>query len=548
MKVIIIGIDGGTFDLILPWVKEGQLPNFRRLIERGSWGNLNSGPIPHSAIAWPSFFTGKNLGKHGIYDFYTMDFNTRANRLKHFNSADCDQEFFWERISSCGKKVSVINVPMTYPPSQVNGIFVSGFPMPYRCQDYVYPSEFKEKLDRICNGYQVLPQTVSAETDLLKFFEGAKEVVHRQFPALQHLLAKGEWDCLVYVFREVDAIEHFCWQYIDESHPELKKDEKLNKLILDYYKFVDNYLGYILEAIDEEVTLIIMSDHGMGPQINSFNLNNWLLKEGYLKLKGGLRGYLRKASMKLNICEADLFNFFLKKGPIGKIRELFTKKEVETKRRCFYKFKDIDWSKTKAYTFAINQLAINLKGREPEGIVEGGWECEDLIAELIEKLGKIKNPLSNTKLCTKIYRKSEIFHGEKLSYIPDIIIECNNHTCSAPGGYKIGSPKIFDKHPQKGNHTSEGIFLIYGKGVKSGCKLEGVNIVDVAATTLSLLDIGIPNDYDGKIVKSAFKSPDSYTENYIEPVYKGRKKEQVKEYKPEEIAEIEENLKSLGYL
>lgn len=546
MKTVVIGLDGATFDLILPWVKENKLPNLGKLVNQGSWGRLFSGAVPHSAIAWPSFSTGKNLGKHGIYDFYVMATEGNKNSAKHVSSKDCQQEYLWETISRQQKRSVVINVPMTYPPSKVNGVFISGFQTPYGAKDYVYPQSCWDEVEEVSGGYQILPESVSPETSLPEFFKGAKETLYRQFKVVKHFLKKGDWDFFMYVFREIDPVEHFFWKYLDKSHPDFEENEKFKSAIFDYYKIIDDCLGQIFQIIDKDTCLMIMSDHGMGPRINSFHLNNWLMQEGYLKLKNNFKGIMRKIGLKLNICESDLFNFFIKSSPISMIRKLFTGKETEKKTRYFYKFSDIDWSRTKAYNLGINQIAINLKGREPEGIVEKGNECQSLIKELIEKLNLIKDPFTGERLCTNIYRKKDVFKGKVLGNLPDLILECSNYRCIAQGGYKINSSRLFSKHSShSGGHYPDGIFAIYGDRVKKGKELRELDITDVAPTVLSVMGLGIPKDYDGKIVKSAFESEGLLEEKYIEPVQKNK---EAKKYTKEENEAIEERLKSLGYL
>src|SRR4030065_410257 len=146
LRTIVIGLDGATFDLILPWVEQGHLPSFRRLIEEGSWGELESTMPPLTGPAWSSFITGKNPGKHGIYDFMYRD--PKGYRSITINATLRKGPSFWRLLGDQGKRVIVFNVPVTYPPEEVNGIMISGFPTPPKSKDFVYPPELREDLER----------------------------------------------------------------------------------------------------------------------------------------------------------------------------------------------------------------------------------------------------------------------------------------------------------------------------------------------------------------------------------------------------------------
>jgi len=547
-KVIVIGIDGGTFDLILPWVGKGYLPNFEKLINKGSWGNLNSGPLSHTAACWSSFITGCNLGKHGINEFFVMQRVGNKNIPKQISTFDRMKPSLWSIISRQNKKVAVFNVPLTYPPEEVNGILVSGFQTPPNATDFTYPPSVKDKLDELTGGYSIYAQNINPETSLQKYLTAAYEVTEKQFKAVNYFLKKGDWDFFMYVFQESDHLQHFYWHFMDETHPQHSPDNIFREAILGIYKKIDGYLGDILKELDNNTVLIIISDHGFGPIYNQFWLNNWLLKEEYLRLKTNFDGLLRRLLLKLGVCWPDFFNFFLRDSFIGKLRSLFTGKEVQKKMRYFYTFKHIDWSKTKAYCLGYNQLSINLKGREPEGMVNPGKEYEELKDELIEKLKKIISPVTHKPMMTEIYRKEKLFHGELLDILPDIIYVCDNFKTLSLSGYKIGSSKITDKpFHHTGYHRKEGIIILYGTPFKENQKIEGTQLIDLAPIILSLLKLDIPKHMDGKILKSCFVHPDDVYERYVEiKEEKITKKEDI--YSKEDTRGIEERLKSLGYL
>ncbi|MCB0005568.1 MAG: alkaline phosphatase family protein, partial [Anaerolineales bacterium] len=136
MKAFIIGIDGATFNLIKPWAKAGHLPNLARLMAGGAHGNLMSTLPPVTSPAWPTFMTGCNPGKHGVFDFIQpsgADFSlVNATKIK--------QPTIWQRLSQAGYRVGVLNVPVTYPPQPLNGFMVSGILSP-KGVDISFPAD-----------------------------------------------------------------------------------------------------------------------------------------------------------------------------------------------------------------------------------------------------------------------------------------------------------------------------------------------------------------------------------------------------------------------
>ncbi len=145
-RVLVIGLDGGTFDLILPWVQKGHLPVFKKLMQEGVWGELQSTTPPLTGPAWSSFITGKNPGKHGIYDF--MRRNPEGYNWITFNATQRSGISFWRLLGDHGKKVIVFNVPGTYPPEKVNGVLISGYLTPPKASDFVFPAELKRELEK----------------------------------------------------------------------------------------------------------------------------------------------------------------------------------------------------------------------------------------------------------------------------------------------------------------------------------------------------------------------------------------------------------------
>lgn len=502
-RIFTFGVDSASLDLILPWVKEDKLPNFKRLIDEGSWGALRSTFCAYSAPAWVTFMTGKNPGQHGVYEFFKLkDYST-----KFISFSDIEDEPFWDLLADKGKKSYVINFPFTYPPQIKKGAIVSGVQTPQGAEDFIYPKDFWEEIKQASPNYRHTTP-VDPRNDLKKYIEESKKTIEAQLDLVLDILRNKEWDLLAYVLYDIDTLQHFLWSYIDSSSSRYRYDQFLSNILFEFYQRIDSFLGEVFEALTGDTYLLILSDHGVGKLEKNFYINNWLLKNGYLFLKDTFKVKLRKL-------------------------------------RSFYKMKDIDWQKTRAYSLCTNQVSINLKGREEQGIVNPGQEYETLRQELIKQMSEIKHPYKKKSLIDKIYKKEEIFSGQKLSELPDILFICDNFEIGAPGGEKVPTLKIFGSPgPWKGNHRLHGSFFAYGKGVKKGFEVKGAKIEDVSAT-ITALSLGVvPDDFDGKVLDSIFEDED-LAKAEIEKL--STKKEKKGEFSQDQKV-IKERLQALGYL
>src|SRR4030066_441234 len=150
-KVLVIGIDGGTFDIIAPWLEQGMLPHLKSLIDNGCSGFLEASVPPVSPVAWPSFFTGVNPGKHGIFDFIEK---SKTDQSIHFmNRTHCKAQPVWRYLNQEGYTTTIINIPGTYPPDKVDGFMISGLDTPDTNSEFTYPGALKNELKAVIGNY-----------------------------------------------------------------------------------------------------------------------------------------------------------------------------------------------------------------------------------------------------------------------------------------------------------------------------------------------------------------------------------------------------------
>jgi predicted AlkP superfamily phosphohydrolase/phosphomutase len=554
-KVIIIGLDGATFDLILPWIKDGKLPSFSLMMENGVYGELRSTVPILTPPAWSSFMTGKNPGKHGIMGFFSREKNGYGVRVT--NSTHRRTKEIWTILSENGRKVGVINVPITYPPKKVNGFMITGMmTTPPNSNNFTYPSFLREELEKVIGKGTLDPLFTYLEREGV-FINEAFDSTEKLEKISLFLMEKHKPDLFMVVFNGTDYLQHRFWRHIDPEHPRYKaeKSGKYAKIILGYYQKMDKILGKFLETADDKTTIIVMSDHGAGPLHKYIHVNSWLMQMGLLKLKRKLLTRFKHFMYKMGFNPEKVYNtlFSIRLGSI-RIRTNRSNPKIRTfLNEFFLSFSDVDWKRTKAYSMGSGLIYINLKGREPLGTVNPGPEYEGLRDQIIDQLYRLKDSETGEYVVEKVYRKEEIYAGPYLDTLPDIIFVPKSGYMTFEE-YEFGANSVMTKADAvSATHKLNGILLMKGPGIKKGSHLQNAEITDIAPTVLHILGLPVPEDMDGKVLVEAL-TPSYLHSNPIKYSSETEKTEdtllRVKEeaYSREDEEELKLRLRELGYL
>lgn len=443
-KVLLIGLDGATFNVIQPILKE--LPNIRKLMESGSYGLLESTPLPLTGQAWPSMFTGKNPGKHGVYDF------VQGTERRLMTSKDIDAEPIWDILAEYGLRGMIINVPMTYPARPINGCMVTGVPHP----PDVYPKELRSMLPE---GYK----TLSDRRNLKEIINMGENVTE-----LSLKLMEKEWDFFMVVISSTDFVGHWFWNEQDR--------------VREVYKKTDKMVGRLIKKAGIGTKVMIASDHGMGQLKKYVYINNWLANEGYLVFK----------SNPLTLLKRSLFRLGFTLENARKLASVFSKsvsadsKALRLADELFLSFSDVDWKKTRAYS-NMNNSPIFLRDKSVERDITNGLK---------------KLEFNGEKIVDKVVKKDQVYWGPHVDEAPDIIFHCRNWEYSTKTYSEFASNKLLS-NPEggfQGDHRPNGIFIVPGKnGPKTA------SIYDIAPTVLSLFGIPVPKGMDGKTLVKVSK-------------------------------------------
>lgn len=462
-KVFVVGLDCGEPTLVFEWWKN-DLPNFRRLMEKGAYGPLTSATPCITVPAWSSMLSSTDPGVLGIYGFRNRaDYSYDKMFIANGNSVK--QRRVWEYLGEAGKKVILVGIPQTYPVRPVNGYLISSFLTPSIENQYTYPNDFRYEVDRILAGQEYDLDVRNFRTDdkdnLLKQIY---EMTEKRFKVLHYLQQEKPWDFFMFVEMGVDRIHHGFWKFIDPAHRLYEPGNRFENSIRDYYKYIDTEVGKMLDRLDNDTVVLVVSDHGAKKMEGGFCLNEWLVREGYLTLKDEIP----------------------RDGTLLRFEEM-----------------EVDWSHTKAWGDGgyYGRLFLNVAGREPHGIIPAA-EYENVRQEIVKKLeaevdheGK---PLGNVcHLPEEIYKSVN-------NIAPDLMIYFGNLNWRSVG--TIGHQDIYtfenDTGPDDANHAQDGLIIYYDPRRNIGGKqISGAQLMDVAPTILSIMGQSIPAHMQGRVIE-----------------------------------------------
>lgn len=552
-KMMVLGLDGASFDIIMPGIKEGILPTFEKLINQGTYSELESVIPPISPTAWTSFLTGKNPGKHGIFDFFTRRENSYAKRP--IDARDISSKCIHEILSESGKDVGLINVSMTYPPKRINGFIVTGMLSPPG-RSYTYPLSLQNELESLGYRIEIGQQFRPGHEEI--YFENLVRITKKRRDALFYLMRKFHWDFLMCVIRGTDIISHTFWKFQDPKHPQYDDimASRYGKKILEYYRTIDNILKELLRKIGSDTYLLIISDHGHGRSKKVIHLANWLINRNYMQFKEDIKTKLKKFLFNYGFTPDNILELLINKAsPFLKlVRNPDRRNQVVSS--LFLSHDDIDWNKTVAYTYGsignYGLIYINKKEREPKGIVRDGQDYEQLRYQIKADIKRLKDEKSNEKIVDSIYKKEDIYWGKFLDVAPDLLVQWKNFEY-VNYFFLSGGGKIFRNCPynRSGFHRMNGIFIAKGPNIEEGKRIENASILDLAPLILHMFNLPIPRDMDGKVLKEIFKenSPPAKRNIAYQDVYDN--KDEIKPYyrvSEDDEKQILERLKSLGYV
>jgi len=545
-RILVLGVDGATFDLIEPWAAAGYLPNFAHLMAGGVHGELESTLPPVTSPAWPSFMTGCNPGKHGVFDFI----RPQGDGFGLVNSTSIRQPTIWQILSDAGLKVGVMNVPVTYPAQPVNGFMITGLLSPARGGDVCYPADLLSRYEPELGPYRIAPRVQYTPGAEAPFAADVCELIETHGRWGLHLMQAEPWDVFMLHFLSLDVMQHALWRFMDLTHPRYEsrpsapdgEERPYENAIRDAYTRVDKAIGKMLDQLDEETIVLVMSDHGFGPLHAIVNLNNYLMEKGLLKLKWDPWTRLKAAAFRQGLTPATIFRLMSRLG----VQDLVARMSKGARNKMMGKllsYDAVDWSRTVAYSMGhVGQIYLNIAGREPNGIVSRSDRLR-VLQQVMDALKELRDE-DGRPLVTKLIPRREVYHGRHAEHGPDLHVILDDYRMVSFPLFATNSEIITEQiRGDSGCHRREGIFIASGPGIRGGETLVGADILDLAPTILHLAGLPVRSEMDGRVLGEILKTPPDV--RYMETQPETRRETGLDE---KESAEVEERLRGLGYL
>jgi predicted AlkP superfamily phosphohydrolase/phosphomutase len=457
-RVLAIGLDSVPpallFDRFLP-----LMPNVRKLLQRSIYGTLLSTDPPITVPAWAVMWSGMDPGSLGLYGF-------RHRRPGSYwdmyipTSRTILQPLLWDRLSRAGKRSCIIGMPPGYPPPRVNGVYISDFLTPDKAADFVFPASLHDEIQRVSGGYE-FDVTFRAE-DRERIGAQLTQMTRKHFAVARHLWAKEKWD--FFAIHEIgpDRLHHTFWKYFDTHHPHYEENPKFRAIVEQYYAMLDGEIGALLSGVSDDVRILLLSDHGSQAMAGGFCINEWLIRQGYLTLKGP-------------------------RPPPGTPLEKVA----------------IDWSKTRAWGAGgyYARIFYNVHGREPEGILPA-TEVAAFEQRLSDELRAIRRP-DGGSLDADV-RSPRSVYREVRGDAPDLMVYFGNAAWRSAG--TVGYDSLFleenDTGPDDSVHSFDGIYSITLNGHGAAGLGATQKLIDVGPTMLDLLGVPVPGGVQGRVIEA----------------------------------------------
>lgn len=503
-RVLVIGLDGATWNVLGPFIEVGALPNLARIKSGGSWGDLRSTIPPLSAPAWATFLTGKSPARHGVFHFVDWDVDEERrgdSRAGLVNGSSIDSPLIWDVLGHEDLTCGVINVPMSYPPRPIRGFTITGLLTPPNAPVFTFPPELSDEigdyqidLDRFIADKPFAGESKRIVKPDLSLIDEFKTMESLRGAAALRLMKSEPWDVFTVVFTGTDRMGHYLWPYHRaEDLDGTDEAATLHAAVRDFYVTLDKAIGDLVEEAGPDSTLFVISDHGMGPiYAKNTHWNTWLFNKGYLKLKESSTRTVDGWLLRLGI-PRDKLRRWVSALPGG-----ITSKAASALREAPTAAVDRAGSKVyyQRWFDPVGGFHINAVGAERETLIES----------LLKEVAEVTDPENGQPILREAHRREDCLSGPYVDRAPDIVMIMNpdygsSDRVSSYSAIVTPRPHIGDP----GGHQMEGVFIAAGPGIDQSTSAHtDLLLEDVAPTILHVMGLAIPSDMDGKVLSNIF--------------------------------------------
>jgi len=373
------------------------MPNFAAFMQQGHIQPLNSVYPTVSSVAWSSYMTGTNPARHRIFGFLDRRIGTYETFIPL--ASHMGAPTLWERLSDLGRRVIVMNVPVTFPPREVNGILISGFLSP-SLNRATYPSAIAQRIG--CLFYRLDMDPGEARESKDKMLQDFQLTLAKRVETMLHLMDSESWDFFQCHVMETDRLHHFLWEDMAEGSTEYARR------FYDCYQQIDEALGEVAHRLDERTSLVVLSDHGFCTLKWEVQVNHWLADRGWLSFD---------------------------KTPPQSLGDIS--------------------AQARAFSLIPGRIYLNLQNREPKGSVAPA-DYDTTREQLAADLRQMSDPETGAPMIEDVLRREDIYEGPYLEEAADLILVPHR-------GYdlkaRLHSERLVSKDVLVGMHTYDDAFF-----------------------------------------------------------------------------------------
>ena len=452
-KICVLGLDCAAPEIAFG---DERLKNIRRVMAAGMWGRLESVIPPITVPAWMCMATSQDPGSLGVYGFRNRA-NYTYGGLSFADSRSIKEPAIWDHLGKLGKRSIVMGLPPGYPLKPIEGMRIGCFLTPDPSKDeYTYPASLAEEIRGLVGEYAV--DVPGFRTDDKKWLrEQIFEMSRKHWKVVRWLLAEKEWDYFHYVDIGLDRVHHGFWDSYDPKHIHYKVGNAFERVIPDYYLWLDEQIGAVLDLVGDKSVVLIVSDHGAQRLDGGFAINEWLAREGLLVLH-----------------------------------------EMPTAVTPFAKAK-VNWAKTKVWSEGgyYARIFFNVEGREPRGVIPAP-QYEAFRDEMKKRLEGLTDA-QGKPLGSVVFKPQEIYKNVR-NVAPDLIVHFGGLYWRSIGSIGHGRVHVEenDTGPDACNHAQYGMFAVSAPRLAPRGEFKGAKLLDIAPTLLDLAGYEIPAGMQGR--------------------------------------------------